>query len=180
MKSNYIDLFAVALFNKAKKKGISKITEINNEFKAFIEIMKEEKKIALIIQHPSIPMQVKSKIIGYAVEEKLLVDFLIILIRIKMIEDIDEIYTMFSHLVKKENNVADVEVILPYDPENKIKDKLIKSIEKYTGKKIDLKVIINPDIIGGVYIKIGALVIDNTITKELKELQARLINSESR
>ncbi|MDQ3611495.1 MAG: F0F1 ATP synthase subunit delta [Actinomycetota bacterium] len=43
-----------------------------------------------------------------------------------------------------------------------------------TGTEVDLKVVVDPDVVGGVIVKVGDTVVDGSIARRLSELRARL------
>ncbi len=71
--------------------------------------------------------------------------------------------------------IAEVRVAAELDDDRR--QRLAKAIEHATGKKIDMKVIVDPSLLGGVSVKVGDTVIDGSVTRRLGELKARLIGS---
>jgi F-type H+-transporting ATPase subunit delta len=71
--------------------------------------------------------------------------------------------------------VAEVRVAAPLDDERR--RRLAMAIEHATGKKIDMKVIVDPDLMGGVSVRVGDTVIDGSVARRLDELKARLVGS---
>jgi len=87
--------------------------------------------------------------------------------RITEIEDITEHYSMLSDEV---SNVARAEIITAMTLKQEILDKLIKALEKLTSKKIKAEIRQDPEIIGGVIVKIGDLILDGSIKAQIKGL----------
>ncbi len=54
---------------------------------------------------------------------------------------------------------------------------LADAIAQATGKKIDMKVVVDPDLVGGVSVRVGDTVIDGSVARRLDELKARLVGS---
>ncbi|MGH8905806.1 MAG: ATP synthase F1 subunit delta [Egibacteraceae bacterium] len=71
--------------------------------------------------------------------------------------------------------VAEVRVAAPIDDDRR--RRLAAAIEHATGKKIDMKVIVDPDLVGGVSVRVGDTVIDGSVARRLGELKARLVGS---
>jgi F-type H+-transporting ATPase subunit delta len=53
-------------------------------------------------------------------------------------------------------------------------DKIKRALEKRTGKKVDLEVLVDPELIGGVRAEVGSMVFDGTIRSELERLRETL------
>jgi F-type H+-transporting ATPase subunit delta len=51
------------------------------------------------------------------------------------------------------------------------RERLAQAIEKATGKKVEVKVIIDPTILGGVVTTIGDTVIDGSVRTRLEQLK---------
>jgi F-type H+-transporting ATPase subunit delta len=54
------------------------------------------------------------------------------------------------------------------------RQRLAEALGRATGKTVEVKVLIDPSIIGGVYAKIGDQVIDGTVRHRLDELREHL------
>jgi F-type H+-transporting ATPase subunit delta len=82
-----------------------------------------------------------------------------------------EILEGLSELVAEAKNsaLAEVRTAVPLDA--KQQKALAKALEKATGKKIELKVLIDPSVIGGVVAKVGDTVIDGTVKHRLEQLK---------
>lgn len=73
----------------------------------------------------------------------------------------------------RDRAVAEVRTAAPLDDDRR--RRLAKAIEDATGKKIDMKVVVDPDLLGGVVVRIGDTVIDGSVARRLDELKARLV-----
>ena len=68
--------------------------------------------------------------------------------------------------------LAEVRSAVPLDDAQR--DKLAKALSKATGKKVEVKVIVDPDVIGGIYAKVGDTVIDGTVKRRLEQLKEQV------
>ncbi len=73
---------------------------------------------------------------------------------------------------RRDAEVAEVYVATPIDDTKKAA--LKAALERATGKKLDLKVFVDPAVVGGVRAKIGDTVIDGTLAARLEELRTRV------
>jgi len=55
-------------------------------------------------------------------------------------------------------------------------DRIRRSLENRTGKKVLIHSTVDPDLIGGVVARVGDLVLDGSIRTQLADLRARLVN----
>ena len=68
--------------------------------------------------------------------------------------------------------VAEVRTAVPLDESQR--ERLAAALSKHTGKKVSIKVVVDPSILGGVVAQIGDTVIDGTIRHRLEQMKAQL------
>ena len=51
---------------------------------------------------------------------------------------------------------------------------LAAALSKATGKKVQVKVLVDPSVVGGVFAKIGDTVIDGTVKRRLEQLKEQV------
>lgn len=68
--------------------------------------------------------------------------------------------------------LAEVRTAVDLDAEQR--RRLVDALEEATGRQIELKVIVDPDVVGGVVARVGDTVIDGSVSRRLAELRARL------
>jgi F-type H+-transporting ATPase subunit delta len=73
---------------------------------------------------------------------------------------------------RRDAEVAEVYVATPIDDAKKAA--LKAALERATGKKLDVKVFVDPGVVGGVRAKIGDTVIDGTLATRLEQLRTRV------
>lgn len=72
----------------------------------------------------------------------------------------------------REREYAEVRVAQPLDDARRAA--LKAALERSTGRTLDLKVVVDPSVIGGISARIGDTVIDGTVARRLEELRARV------
>ena len=55
-------------------------------------------------------------------------------------------------------------------------DRVRRSLEQRTGKKVIVTSKVDPDLIGGVVARVGDLVLDGSVRTQLEDLRSRLVN----
>jgi F-type H+-transporting ATPase subunit delta len=74
----------------------------------------------------------------------------------------------------RDEELAEVYVAMPLDEART--QALKTSLERATGKRLDVKVYVDESIVGGVLAKIGDTVIDGTVSRRLTDLRTRVGN----
>lgn len=92
---------------------------------------------------------------------------------------LDAIIEVFADLLRAERNiaVAEIKTAFPLDPD--AKERVRQVLEEHFKKKIELKVSVHPELIGGLVIKVGDRVIDGSVSKRLALMEARLADRTS-
>jgi F-type H+-transporting ATPase subunit delta len=88
--------------------------------------------------------------------------------------DLDEIASDVSRRAaeSRERELAEVYVATPLDDSRR--ESLRRALEAATGKRLDLKVFVDEDVVGGVRAKIGDTVIDGSLARRLDDVRTRI------
>jgi F-type H+-transporting ATPase subunit delta len=88
--------------------------------------------------------------------------------------DLPAIVDRFLELSAEErkHEVAEVRAAVPLD--ERLRDRLAQALSEATGKEVEVKVIVDPNVLGGVVARIGDTVIDGTVRRRLDQLKERI------
>jgi F-type H+-transporting ATPase subunit delta len=73
---------------------------------------------------------------------------------------------------ERRHDVAEVRAAVPLD--DRIRDRLAKALSDATGKDVEVKVVVDPSVLGGIVARIGDTVIDGTVRRRLEQLKERI------
>ncbi|HJV05526.1 MAG TPA: ATP synthase F1 subunit delta [Actinomycetota bacterium] len=73
---------------------------------------------------------------------------------------------------RRQSAVAEVRTAVPLDANRRTR--LARALEKATGKKIEMKVVVDPSVVGGVVARVGDQVIDGSVRRRLELARERL------
>ena len=93
-----------------------------------------------------------------------------LLVEYKRLLILSEITSLFEELKDKDEGVREAEIIMAEQPDKKLVDNLLQSLEKRFDKKIEGKVVIDKSIVGGTKIIVGDTVIDASVRGQLDNL----------
>jgi F-type H+-transporting ATPase subunit delta len=65
-----------------------------------------------------------------------------------------------------------VRAAVPLD--DRVRERLAKALSDATGKQVEVKVIVDPNVLGGVVARIGDTVIDGSVRHRLDQLKERM------
>jgi F-type H+-transporting ATPase subunit delta len=72
----------------------------------------------------------------------------------------------------RQSVVAEVRSAVPLDDSQR--QQLASALSKATGKKVEVKVLIDPSVIGGIVSKVGDTVIDGSVRRRLEQLKEQV------
>jgi F-type H+-transporting ATPase subunit delta len=73
---------------------------------------------------------------------------------------------------ERKHEVAEVRAAVPLD--EGLRDRLANALSQATGKQVEVKVVVDPNVLGGLVARIGDTVIDGSVRHRLDQLKERL------
>lgn len=169
--------FISALVEVASKKGI--FEQIEKDLELVSDVITRHAKLKTVLFHPSITRNEKKnlikKVFGESVSE-LMKNFLYILVdrrKEEILELVPEVYKEVLH-EKKGIVKARVQTAVPLSGERL--NEVEKRLNKLIGKDVELEIVHNPEILGGMIIQVGNTMIDGSVVSRLKNLKTRLLS----
>jgi F-type H+-transporting ATPase subunit delta len=169
--------YSQALFELGKE--TDQLIGFKDELAVVVEAIQKDKNLQRIIFHPRVLADDKKEILKNIFKDILsenVFNFLYLLIDKRRENHLELIYRDFVALVNKEENILEVEVISAIPLSRSLKNKLNERLKKnLTNEQIIIKEKIDPDIIGGLVIKVGDYVIDGSIRHSLNSLKEKIM-----
>ncbi len=169
--------YAKGLFIAGKELG--KIQEFGEELKKFVNFLKDYPEIIRVFQSPIYPPEVKleilQEILYYFKVDPEIERFLRLLIERRRIQYLEEIVLMYESLLDEELGRAKGEVISAFPLSEEERSELERTLRDLLKKEVYLSVKVDPEIIGGLKVKIGDLVLDGTIKAQLERFKDLII-----
>ena len=167
----YLDRrYALALYEVAEKNG--KVDEYLGDLREICELIDKDEEFQEVIKHPQISTKQKKRvfinIFKGKIDEELLSFLLILIEKLKEMEKI--------HLDKLNVLQGIVKTTIPLEEYEY--NSLVEKLEKKYNKDIILKKIIDPEILGGIYVRIGNDIIDGTVKTRLEDLKKLMLTTE--
>lgn len=164
--------YAQALFDFAETN--SKIEEINSDILLINSILKENIELKKVIESPHIPLSKKSDIFHTIFNSKideLSINFLQLIIKKRRVPELHLILDEFIQIYYRFHNIKVAQITLPININDSILNEISAILAKEFHCKIIMKVTIDPNIIGGIIIKVDDILIDASILSKIKKLK---------
>jgi F-type H+-transporting ATPase subunit delta len=164
-------VYADALFGAAKEKG--KLDAIRDQLGQFADALAENREMQLFFFSPYFSSAEKGDGLKKAIAgaEPELVNFLELLIEKHRMPVLFRIRRQFDALWAKENKRLDVTVTSAVELDPEIAKRIGAEIEEQTGNQVELQSHIDPDILGGLVVQVGNMVLDTSIRNRLEKLR---------
>ena len=174
--------YAKALLDIGKEDG--NYEQYGHELREFVELCSKNPEFFDILSNPVFSVDERMNIMESILQKtgfsEIVKNFLRVLLERQRIAKIEEISVYYSKLLDDILGIARAKIITARPLKKKTLNKLVKSLEKFISKKVDPEIEVDESIIGGVIVKIGDLVLDGSITAQLRGLKESLKRGEYR
>lgn len=171
--------YATALLETAKEKKV--VEETLKDILFIKNTVEGSKELALFLKSPVIKPNDKEAVLSTIFDKKigkLSKEFVLLVSSKERTSILIEIASAFVDQYNEFAGIIEVEVRTAYALDNKQVQELLKVLEKSTSKKVEMNVIDQLDLKGGLLVKIQDTVIDGTVKHKLEQLeQTFLANS---
>jgi F-type H+-transporting ATPase subunit delta len=164
-------VYATALFAAAKDRG--KLDAIRDQLAQFVEALEGSKDLRLFLFSPYFSSTEKIDGLRRALSdpEPEFENFLELLLEKGRMPVIFRIRRQYDALWDKENKRLGVTVTSAVELDPEIAKRIGSEIEEQTGNKVELSSRVDPDILGGLVVQVGNMVLDTSIRNRLEKLR---------
>ena len=170
-----IDGYAQGIFEIAKSEG--SLETVENELFQFSQLFQGNEQLREKLTDQSLPVEKRQAIVEDLLGQKaspLTVNLISFLVGAGRARELPEIVDRLVQraAADRQREVAEVRSAIMLDAEQQ--RRLTEALEKSTGKQIELKVVQDPSVLGGVIARVGDTVIDGTVRRRLEQLRESL------
>jgi ATP synthase F1 delta subunit len=171
------EVYARSLFEVAQEQG--KLDEIHEQLDQFADVLSEKRDLQLFFFSPYFSSEEKKDGVAKVIEggDEYFVRFLELLAEKHRLPVLFRIRREFDSLWAKEQKLLEVSVTSAVDLDEETVRDIGKKIEEQTGHKVDLAANVDPDLIGGLVIRVGNLVLDASVRNRLERLRRQVASA---
>jgi F-type H+-transporting ATPase subunit delta len=164
-------VYATALFEAAKDRG--KLDAIRDQLGQFVDALTENREMQIFLFSPYFSSAEKIEGLKRAVldADLELLNFLELLIEKHRMPVIFRIRRQFDALWAKENKRLGVTVTSAVELDPEIAKRIGAEIEEQTGNTVELESRVDPDVLGGLVVQVGNMILDTSIRNRLEKLR---------
>jgi ATP synthase F1 delta subunit len=164
-------VYAEALFEVGRDKG--KLDSLQQQLGEFADAVDRNRELQVFFFSPYLSTAEKQEGIEKAITgaEPELINFLELLVDKHRMTEIFRIRRELDELWKQENRRIDVTVTSAVELDPAVVEKIGQEVERQTGEKVDLSSRVDNDILGGIVLQVGNMVLDASIRSRLEKLR---------
>jgi F-type H+-transporting ATPase subunit delta len=170
-----IDAYADALFGVARAEGVQ--AQVEDELFQFARALERSDELRNVLTDQAVPAEKRQAIVEDLLGQKAspvttnLVGFVIGAGRARDLPGIvDRLVRRAAD--ERQHEVAEVRSAVPLDDDQRTR--LAEALSAATGKQVEVRVIVDPSVLGGLVATIGDTVIDGSVRHRLEQLKERL------
>jgi F-type H+-transporting ATPase subunit delta len=173
-------VYAEALFEAASEAGSVQAT--GSDLGAFARALDESRPLANVVFNPQVEPQAKRRVLAELTgdADRLAAGVLAVLLEKGRIAVTGEVAAQYERLVAEEARTVDVELITAVPVKADLEQRVVDCVRRSTGLEARLSKAIDPQILGGLVLRIGDVIIDGSLRSRLRQLGGRLRSAEVR
>jgi F-type H+-transporting ATPase subunit delta len=165
------EVYARSLFEVAQEQG--QLDEVHEELGQFADVLAENRQLQVFFFSPYFSSQEKRDNVPKVIEggNEYFVRFLQVLAEKHRLPVLFRIRRAFDDLWAKEQNLLEVSVTSAVELDEETVRGIGQKIEEQTGQRVELSSSVDPDLIGGLVIRVGNKVLDASVRNRLERFR---------
>jgi ATP synthase F1 delta subunit len=170
-------VYSRSLFEVAKEHG--KLDTIKEQLGAFADALEQNRELAIFFFSPYFSTEEKKQGLrrAFVDADPTLVNFLDLLIENHRMPVIYRARRQFDALWDVEHRLLPVEVTSAIALDPAVAEELGQKIREQTGQNLELTSRVDPDILGGIVLRVGNSILDASIKNRLQQLRREVARS---
>jgi ATP synthase F1 delta subunit len=168
------EVYARALFEAAKEDDV--LDRVHDELGQFADALDEDRNLQVFLFSPYFSSEEKKDGIRRIVSDadERLLNFLELLAERHRMPALFRIRRIFQDLWAEKNKLLPVTVTSATELDTGLVDDIGKRIEEQTGRRVELSSKVDPDVLGGLMVRVGNMVLDATVRNRLEQLRKQV------
>ena len=167
-------VYTRALFAIAKERGLLDV--IREQLHQFVDALNRDRNMAIFLFSPYFSTEEKKAGLSRAVQDAdpIFMNFLETLTERHRMPAIFRISARYDELWDDENKLLPVEVTSAVDLDSSTVQSIGDRIREQTGRTVELSSHVDPDILGGIVLRVGNVILDASIRSRLDQVRKQV------
>jgi F-type H+-transporting ATPase subunit delta len=174
--------YAATLLELADRNGGAKAMEqFGSALDALASAMASDRRVLEFLTTPRVGRDAKMAAIAHALDGKapeLFIRFARVVVEKRRQGLMGEIAEAYRTLVDERMGRVRVEVEISHAPDEKLQREIRKALEKRTGREVIPTFTVDPELLGGIVVRMGDEILDGSVRSRMAGLRRRLLETE--
>jgi F-type H+-transporting ATPase subunit delta len=168
------EVYSRALFEAAKDNDV--VDRIHEELVQVDDALREDPELRLFFFSPYFTSEEKKEGVRRVVEgaDERLVNFLELLAERHRMPLLPRVRRQFEGLWAEEHKLLPVSVTSAVELDESLLEEIGKRIQDQTGRRVELSANVEPDVLGGLVVRVGNMVLDASVRNRLEQLRKQV------
>jgi F-type H+-transporting ATPase subunit delta len=173
------EVYARSLFEVAREHA--KLDELREQLGQFADALDSNRRLAVFFFSPYFSTQEKQDALERILDgaDEIFLNFLKLLIENHRMPVIFRTREQFEHLWERENKLLPVDITSAIELDQATTESLGRRIGERAGRKVRLAANVDPDILGGIVLRVGNSILDASIRNRLEQLRRHVAQGAS-
>jgi len=151
---------------------------VAQDLAGFGALYAESAELRNFLSSPAVGAEAKHRVIEKLLARvggsKIVRNFLFVVIDHQRAHTLPEIIAAFQEVIRQRQGITEAQVSSAVELSKAQKAEMEFTLEKLTGKRVEAKFSLAPELLGGAVVRVGDTVYDGSLRSRLNELRARL------
>jgi len=168
------EVYSRALFEVAQEHGV--LDRVHDELGEFAEALDRDRNLQVFFFSPYFSSEEKRDGVARIVTDAdaRLVNFLMLLAERHRMPALFRIRRSFDALWAEEHRLLPVTVTSAVELDRGLVQEIGRRIEEQTGRRVELSASVDPDVLGGLVVRVGNMVLDASVRNRLEQLRRQV------
>jgi F-type H+-transporting ATPase subunit delta len=170
--------YAAVLFEVVQAKG--DVTKVEGELQQFVSLVEGHQELQTVLAHPAIPALKKRELVetilstspDLSAEVRRL---LLMLAERDRLGSLRDVISAFTERVMAQRKVMDAQIVTASALPESQRDTLVRALSSAVGAEVRIKESVDPSIVGGIVARVGSVVYDASLTRQLEKMRQQLL-----
>ncbi len=167
-------VYARSLFEVAREHG--KLDVVREQLGQIADAVSEDRSLSAFFFSPYFSTEEKKDGLRRAVTDgdPIVVNFLELLVEKHRMPALFRVRRAFDAMWQEENKKLPVQITSAIELDKKVVDGIASKIAEQTGRDVQLTTTVDPDVLGGLVVRVGNTVLDASVQRRLERLRKEL------
>jgi F-type H+-transporting ATPase subunit delta len=168
------EVYARSLFEVAKEHDV--LDRVHDELGQFAEALSDDRTLQVFLFSPYFSSNEKREGVKRIVSDadERFVNFLELIAERHRMPALFRIKRAFDALWAEENKLLPVTVTSAIELDEGLVEEIGERIQEQTGRKVELSSNVDPEVLGGLMVRVGNMVLDDTVRNKLERLRKQV------